>query len=37
MLTRAYIEALLVDAEAADRAWQAWSRGEVSNENATLA
>ena len=28
MLTEIYIEALLVDEEAADRAWQAWVGGE---------
>jgi len=27
MLTRLYIEALLVDEEAADQVWEAWDRG----------
>jgi len=30
MLTRLYIEALLVDAEAADWVWEAWDAGEIS-------
>jgi len=34
MLTRIYIEALLVDEEAADRIWEAWDRGEISSYSA---
>jgi hypothetical protein len=30
MLTRIYIEALLVDEEAADQVWEAWWGGEIS-------
>ena len=30
MLTRLYIEALLVDPEAADQVWEAWDKGEIS-------
>ncbi len=30
MLTRLYIEALLVDEEAADVIWEAWDAGEIS-------
>lgn len=37
MLTRAYIEALLVDPEAADRIWESWSSGDVPDEVAALA
>ncbi len=29
MLTRFYIEALLVDPEAADQVWEAWDAGEI--------
>ncbi len=29
MLTDAYIEALLVDEEPADRVWEAWDAGEI--------
>ncbi len=29
MLTEAYIEALLVNEEAADQAWEAWDKGEI--------
>ena len=32
MLTRLYIEALLVDPEAADRVWEAWDSGEIDDE-----
>jgi len=31
MLTRLYIEALLVDEEAADSIWGAWWEGEISD------
>ena len=31
MLTRLYIEALLVDEEAADQVWEVWDAGEVSD------
>lgn len=31
MLTRAYIEALLVDREAADEVWEAWWESEISD------
>ncbi len=31
MLTRAYIEALLVDSVLADKVWEAWSVGELSD------
>ena len=30
MLTEIYIEALLVDEEAADQVWEAWDKGEIS-------
>ncbi len=30
MLTKAYIEALLVDAEEADLVWEAWDEGPLS-------
>jgi len=30
MLTRLYIEALLIDEEAADKVWEAWDKGEIS-------
>jgi len=29
MLTEIYIEALLVDEEAADQVWEAWDKGEI--------
>lgn len=29
MLTRLYIEALLVDKELADQVWEAWDKGEI--------
>ncbi len=32
MLTLLYIEALLVDEELADQVWEAWDKGEVSNQ-----
>ena len=31
MLLQIYIEALLVDPEAADAVWEAWSDGEISD------
>ena len=31
MLTEIYIEALLVDEEAADHVWEAWNTGEISD------
>lgn len=37
MLTRIYIEALLVDEELADQVWEAWDEGEVDNQVALLA
>ncbi len=37
MLTRVYIEALLVDEELADQVWEAWDKGEVDNQVALLA
>jgi len=36
MLTRLYIEALLVDPEAADRVWEAWDSGDVADETACI-
>ena len=32
MLTEIYIEALLVDEELADQVWEAWDKGEISDE-----
>ncbi len=29
MLTRLYIEALLIDEELADQVWEAWDKGEI--------
>ena len=37
MLIEIYIEALLVDEELADQAWEAWDAGEVSDLTACLA
>ena len=37
MLTRFYIEALLVDEELADQVWEAWDAGEISEFVATCA
>ena len=37
MLTRSYIEALLVDEEAADAVWEDWSAGLVPDEMAAWA
>ncbi len=36
MLTEIYIEALLVDPEAADRVWEAWDDGEIDDVAAYL-
>ena len=37
MLCRLYIEALLVDEDLADQAWEAWDRGEIDDELAAIA
>ena len=37
MLTRLYIEALLVDEELADQVWEAWDKGEIDEKLAELA
>ncbi len=37
MLTRLYIEALLVDEEPADMVWEAWDAGQIDDELAILA
>jgi len=37
MLTRIYIEALLVDEDLADQVWEAWDKGEVDDQTAWLA
>jgi len=37
MLTEIYIEALLVDEEAADQVWEAWDKGEIDDQVAWLA
>ena len=37
MLTRLYIEALLVDAELADQVWEAWDADELNNATACIA
>ncbi len=37
MLCEAYIEALLVDEEAADNIWEAWDKGEIDDQIAWLA
>ena len=37
MLCSIYIEALLVNEELADRVWQAWNAGEISDEAAAIA
>ncbi len=31
MLTRLYIEALLIDEDLVDRVWEAWDKGEISD------
>jgi hypothetical protein len=37
MLTRIYIEALLVDPERADQIWEAWAAGKMTGYGAALA
>ena len=37
MLTRIYIEALLVDEELADEVWERWNAGAITDELAGLA
>ena len=37
MLTRLYIEALLIDEELADLVWEAWDAGLISEELAAIA
>ena len=37
MLTRIYIEALLVDEELADQVWEAWNVGIITDDQALLA
>ena len=37
MLTVAYIEALLIDAEMADLVWEAWDQGEIDDRVAMIA
>ena len=37
MLIEVYIEALLVDEELADQAWEAWDKGEIDDQVALLA
>ena len=32
MLTAIYIEALLVDEDAADQVWEAWDQGEIDDQ-----
>ena len=36
MLTEIYIEALLVDEEAADQIWQAWDNGKIDDMGASI-
>ena len=36
MLTKIYIEALLVDEGLADQVWNAWDKGEIDNEAACI-
>ena len=36
MLTRIYIEALLVDEELADQVWEAWDKGEIDDQVALV-
>ncbi len=36
MLAEIYIEALLVDEEAADQIWQAWDKGEIDDMYASI-
>ena len=37
MLTKIYIEALLVDEELADQVWEAWDAGEIDDLGACVA
>ncbi|VUX54940.1 protein of unknown function [uncultured Woeseiaceae bacterium] len=37
MLTELYVEALLVDEDAADQVWEAWDTGEIDDQVAWLA
>ena len=37
MLTKIYIEALLVDEELADQVWEAWDAGKADDETACIA
>ncbi len=37
MLTKIYIEALLVDEALADKVWEIWDEGEIDDINAILA
>ncbi len=37
MLTRLYIEALLVDEELADQVWEAWDKDEIDEDAALIA
>ncbi len=37
MLTRVYIQALLVDERMADQVWEAWNKGEIDDQVAWLA
>ena len=37
MLTRLYIEALLVNKELADQVWEAWDAGEIDDQVACIA
>ncbi len=37
MLTRLYIEALLVDEEVADQVWEAWDKGKFDDQIACIA
>jgi len=37
MITKLYIEALLVNEELADQLWEAWNKGEIDDQVAWLA
>ena len=37
MLTRFYIEALLVDEEAADQVWELWNSSSIDDETSAIA
>ena len=37
MLTKIYIEALLVDGDLADQVWETWEKGEIDSQMAWLA